>query len=217
MRRLDAAAPDFADQLAALLASRAESQASVVPIVADIIAQVRDGGDEVVKELTKRFDQYELASLRLDDVRLKEEAAKCPADVTRALEVSAARIADYSKKQLPDDTLYTDDAGVELGWKWTSVDSAGLYVPGGLAAYPSSVLMNAVPAKVAGVKRLTVTVPTPEGVLNPVVLKACEIAGVDEIYTIGGAQAVAALAYGCLLYTSPSPRDRQKSRMPSSA
>ena len=196
MRTLHITSPHFAEQLGTLLASRAESQQSVVPIVADIIAQIRQGGDAKLKEFTAKFDQYEPVDLRLSADTWQAEAAKCPADVAKALELSAKRIVAYSKQQLPANHTYTDSEGVELGWQWTPVDSAGLYVPGGLASYPSSVLMNAVPAKVAGVKRLAVTVPCPDGILNPVVLKACEIAGVDEIYAIGGAQAVAALAYG---------------------
>lgn len=196
MRRLLATSEGFDQQLAALLDSRQTSQQSLAAPVADIIAQVRQGGDAAVRELTKTYDQFEPKHLQLAASAAKKAANACPKDVTEALERAAQRIADYSERQIPEDVIYSDETGAELGWRWQAVDSAGLYVPGGLAAYPSSVLMNAVPAKVAGVKRLAVTVPCPQGAMNPAVLKACEIAGVDEIYTIGGAQAIAALAYG---------------------
>lgn len=182
--------------LGELLASRQESHASVGPQVADIIARVRKEGDAALLEYTSKWDKFQPNQLRLSKEIITRKSAECAADVRAALEVATRRIAEYNKRQLPQDHLYTDSLGTHLGWRWRAVDSAGLYVPGGLATYPSSVLMNAIPAKAAGVKRLVVVVPAPEGVLNPAVMAACEIAGIDEIYTIGGAQAIAALAYG---------------------
>lgn len=196
MRKLKATDPLFKQQLEELFASRDASQQSVAGPVREIIEQVKKSGDKALAALTEKFDGFASSSLRLSHETWQQEAAKCPDDVTSALMVAAQRIAHYSNKQLPKNEIYTDELGVELGWTWQAVESAGLYVPGGLAAYPSSVLMNAVPAKTTGVKRLVVTVPCPKGALNPVVLKACEIAGVDEVYMVGGAQAVAALAYG---------------------
>ncbi|MGZ5837664.1 MAG: histidinol dehydrogenase, partial [Xanthobacteraceae bacterium] len=155
-------------------------------------------GDQALVDLTKKFDRTDVtaASLRISDAEIKSAAARCDAKALDALKLARDRIESYHRRQMPKDERYTDALGVELGYRWTAVAAAGLYVPGGSAAYPSSVLMNAVPAKVAGVPRLVMVVPTPDSVLNPLVLAAASLAGVDEIYRIGGAQAVAALAYG---------------------
>ena len=189
---------DFQTQFQALLSAKREDSPDVDAVVADIIADVRKRGDAAVTEFTSKFDRLDLSSDKL--VFTREEiigyCSTVPTAERDALELAAERIRAYHAKQLPKDESWIDDAGVSLGWRWTPVSAAGLYVPGGLASYPSSVLMNAIPAKVAGVKRLAVCVPTPDGIINPLVLLAAQIAGVDEIYRIGGAQAIAALAYG---------------------
>ena len=189
---------DFKTQFQALLSAKREDSPDVDAVVADIIADVRKRGNAAVTELTSKFDRLNLSSDKL--VFTREEIMGYCSTVPRAerdaLELAAERIRAYHAKQLPKDESWVDDAGVSLGWRWTPVSAAGLYVPGGLASYPSSVLMNAIPAKVAGVKRLAICVPTPDGIINPLVLLAAQIAGVDEIYRIGGAQAIAALAYG---------------------
>jgi histidinol dehydrogenase len=195
---LDYSQPDFEAAFAALLSAKREESTDVDDTVADIIAQVRNSGDAAVIALTQKFDRIALTpeTLRITAAEVDAAVAQVSAEDRAALELAATRIRDYHARQLPEDAEWTDDAGATLGWRWTAVSAAGLYVPGGLASYPSSVLMNAIPAKVAGVKRLAMVVPTPDGVLNPLVLLAARIAGVDEIYRIGGAQAVAALAYG---------------------
>jgi histidinol dehydrogenase len=195
---LDFGAPDFEARFDALLNAKREDSPDVDATVAGIIADVRARGDAAVIELTQRFDRITLTpqTLRITPAEVDAAIALVPAADRAALELAADRIAAYHARQMPDDAEWTDDVGATLGWRWTPVAAAGLYVPGGLASYPSSVLMNAVPAKVAGVGRLAITVPTPDGVLNPLVLLAARLAGVDEIYRIGGAQAVAALAYG---------------------
>ena len=195
---LDATDPDFENAFTTLLNAKREDSPDVDAVVADIIADVRSRGDVALIELTTKFDRLTLTS---ETLRISpEEIAQAVDEVSRqdraALELAATRIRDYHSRQLPEDAQWTDDAGATLGWRWTPVSAAGLYVPGGLASYPSSVLMNAIPAKVAGVPRLAMVVPSPDGVLNPAVLLAAQIADVDEIYRIGGAQAVAALAYG---------------------
>lgn len=195
---LDAAAPDFETAFTTLLNAKREDSPDVDQTVAEIIADVRARGDQAVIDLTTKFDRIALTPDRL---RISAgEIAKAMEDVSpedrTALELAAARIRAYHERQLPEDAQWTDETGATLGWRWSAVSAAGLYVPGGLASYPSSVLMNAIPAKVAGVKRLAMVVPTPDGILNPLVLLAAHISGVDEIYRIGGAQAVAALAYG---------------------
>lgn len=197
-RRLDARTPNFAEQFTGLLAARDEAATNVDGVVAPIIADIRQRGDAALIEYTRRFDRIELTAdtLRLTPREIDAAAAQVPARTLSALRLAARRIQDYHRRQLPRPLSYRDGAGIRLGARWTPIDSAGLYVPGGRAAYPSSVLMNAVPAKVAGVRRLVVTVPTPDGKLNPLVLAAAKIAKVDEIYRVGGAQAVAALAYG---------------------
>ncbi|HKL55209.1 MAG TPA: histidinol dehydrogenase [Roseovarius sp.] len=195
---LDATAPDFEAQFTALLSMKREDSPDVDDTVVAIIADVRARGDAAVIELTARFDRLELTpeTLRFSPAEVAALVAQVPQAEREALELAAARIRDYHERQLPENSSWTESSGAVLGWRWTPVGAAGLYVPGGLASYPSSVLMNAIPAKVAGVERLAIVVPTPDGKANPLVLLAAQIAGVDEIYRIGGAQAVAALAYG---------------------
>ena len=189
---------DFETQFVALLGAKREDSPDVDQVVVDIIADVRRRGDAAVLELTAKFDRLMLTAdtLRFSEEDIAAECAKVSVEDRAALEMAADRIRAYHSRQMPDDQMWTDDVGATLGWRWTPVSAAGLYVPGGLATYPSSVLMNAIPAKVAGVGRLAITVPTPDGAVNPLVLLAARIAGVDEIYRIGGAQAIAALAYG---------------------
>ncbi len=199
MLRLSSSDPGFAEAFAALVAARRETDSDVSAQVSAIIADVRRRGDAVLAELTEKFDHHPLASEA--DWRITPEAcaaahASLEPTLRAALETAAQRIRAYHAAQLPEDRDYTDAQGVRLGARWLPVDAAGLYVPGGRAAYPSSLLMNAIPAKVAGVARLVVVTPTPRGELNPLVLAAAHIAGVDEIWRVGGAHAVAALAYG---------------------
>ena len=195
---LDAQAADFEAAFTTLLNAKREDSPDVDAIVAGIIADVRARGDEAVLELTEKFDRIALTpdTMRVTADEVEEAASQVAPDVRAALELAAERITAYHSRQMPEDAKWTDEVGATLGWRWTPVSAAGLYVPGGLASYPSSVLMNAIPAKVAGVQRLAITVPTPDGILNPAVLLAAKLAGVDEIYRIGGAQAIAALAYG---------------------
>jgi len=190
--------PGFEAAFAAFLTTKREDAPDVDATVAAIIADVRARGDAAVIELTARFDRLTLtpATLRLTPAEIDAACAQVDPGDRVALELAAARIRAYHVRQMPVDERWTDAVGAMLGWRWTPVAAAGLYVPGGTAAYPSSVLMNAIPAKVAGVGRLAVTVPMPDGVVNPLVVLACGIAGVDEIWRIGGAQAIAALAYG---------------------
>ena len=196
--RLDSQHADFADQFRSLLALKRETAQDVEQTVRDIIADVVARGDRALFELTAKFDRVDLAKTRLRVATAEIEAAEksCDANAIAALKVARDRIEAYHQRQKPSDDRFTDSLGVEMGVKWTAIEAVGLYVPGGTAAYPSSVLMNAVPAKVAGVSRLAMVVPAPDGKLNPLVLAAARLAGVDEIYRIGGAQAVAALAYG---------------------
>jgi histidinol dehydrogenase len=195
---LDAQAADFEATFTTLLNAKREDSPDVDAIVAGIIADVCARGDEAVLELTEKFDRIALTpdTMRVTADEVEEAASQVAPDVRAALELAAERITAYHSRQMPEDAKWTDEVGATLGWRWTPVSAAGLYVPGGLASYPSSVLMNAIPAKVAGVQRLAITVPTPDGILNPAVLLAAKLAGVDEIYRIGGAQAIAALAYG---------------------
>jgi histidinol dehydrogenase len=190
--------PGFESAFQALLAQKREDSPDVDATVAAIIADVRTRGDAALLDLTARFDRLQLtaARLRISEEEIDALIAQVPADQSEALRLAADRIRTYHARQMPRDESWTDELGATLGWRWTPVSAAGLYVPGGLASYPSSVLMNAIPAKVAGVNRLAVTVPTPDGIANPLVLLACRIAGVDEVFRIGGAQAIAALAYG---------------------
>lgn len=189
---------DFEDRFAALLSMKREDAQDVDEAVAAIIRDVRDRGDAALIELTARYDRVELTpeTLAFTPEDIEAEIAKIPQEERDALELAAVRIRDYHRRQMPEDASWTDEAGALLGWRWGPVASAGLYVPGGLASYPSSVLMNAVPARVAGVERLVMVTPTPEGKVNPLVLAAADLAGVDTIYRIGGAQAIAALAFG---------------------
>ncbi|WP_270731882.1 histidinol dehydrogenase [Shimia sp. Alg240-R146] len=189
---------DFETRFAALLGAKREDSPDVDAVVADIIADVRHRGDAAVIELTAKFDRLELTpeTMRFSKDEIDAFCAEVSDEDRTALELAAERIRAYHARQMPQDDSWTDESGATLGWRWSAVSAAGLYVPGGLASYPSSVLMNAIPAKVAGVERLAIVVPTPDGVANPLVLLAARIAGVDEIYRIGGAQAVAALAYG---------------------
>jgi len=188
----------FEAAFAALLAMKREDAPDVDAVVAAIIADVRARGDAAVIELTARFDRLELkpGAFAFSRTEIATEVAKVSDEDRAALELAAERIRSYHLRQLPQDAQWVDLAGATLGWRWGPVSAAGLYVPGGLASYPSSVLMNAIPARVAGVERLVVCCPTPGGVINPLVLLAAEIAGVDVVYRIGGAQAIAALAYG---------------------
>jgi histidinol dehydrogenase len=196
--RLDAAAPGFERRLRALIERRRDEGGEAERAAAEIIARVRAEGDAALIDLTRRFDRVQLTPerLRIDPEEIAEAAQRCEAHRVEALALARARIEDYHRRQLPQDADYRDADGVRLGWRWRPIEAVGLYVPGGTAAYPSSVLMNAVPAKVAGVARLVMTVPTPDGMVNPLVLAAAKLAGVDEVYRVGGAQAVAALAYG---------------------
>ncbi len=196
--RLDSAQADFEQRFSELLAGKRESSKDVNDAVAAIIADVRARGDTAVVELTNKFDKANVseATLAFTAEEIATAATKVPANVRAALQTAHDRIKAHHEKQKPTDHVYTDALGVTLGTRWTPVDAVGIYVPGGLASYPSSVLMNAVPAKVAGVERIAMVVPTPNGEINPAILAAAEIAGVSEIYRIGGAQAVAALAYG---------------------
>ena len=195
---LNATDPNFEAEFQTLLSAKREDSPDVDHVVADIIADVRARGDAALLEYTERFDRLTLApeTLRLSGAEIAAETQKVAPEDRAALELAADRIRAYHAEQMPQDAWWKDASGAELGWRWTPVSAAGLYVPGGLATYPSSVLMNAIPAKVAGVERLAITVPTPDGAINPLVILAAELAGVDEIYRIGGAQAIAALAYG---------------------
>jgi histidinol dehydrogenase len=188
----------FETAFAALLEAKRETDADVDDAVAAIIDDVRKRGDAALIDYTRRFDRVNLTAqqLRLSADEIAATAANAPAETVAALRLAATRIESFHKKQVPEGIDYTDASGVRLSMRWRPLASAGLYVPGGTAAYPSSVLMNALPARVAGVGRLVMVVPTPDGVLNPLVMAAASLAGIDEIYRIGGAQAVAALAYG---------------------
>ena len=190
--------PDFEARFRALLAMKREDAPEVNDAVAEIIADVRARGDAAVIDYTARFDRVHLTSetLALSEDEIREAIARVTVEEVDALKLAADRIRAYHERQLPRDEKWTDATGAMLGWRWTPISAAGLYVPGGLATYPSSVLMNAIPATVAGVPRLVMAVPTPDGAINPAVLAAAHIAGVERIYRIGGAQAVAALAYG---------------------
>lgn len=198
MLRLDAAAADFAAAFAALVDARREVASDVAQDVATIIRSVRDEGDAALRAFTRRLDRHDL-----DETGWRIDAPACAAafdaldpGLRAALELAAARIRAYHERQRPEDSAFTDAAGVRLGARWRAVDSAGIYVPGGRAAYPSTLLMNAVPARVAGVERLVIVTPTPDGIVNPLVLAAAHLVGADEVWRVGGAQAIAALAYG---------------------
>jgi len=195
---LKSRAPDFEAAFKALLSAKRETTTDVRDVVTDILRDIQDRGDDALYDLTFRFDRFDARGrgLAISDAEVEAACAQVDAETMAALEVAANRIRAFHAKQIPDDLDYTDDLGVRLGQTWQAVEAAGLYVPGGTASYPSSVLMNAIPASVAGVDRVVMVVPTPDDVLNPLVLAAAKLAGVTEIYRIGGAQAVAALAYG---------------------
>lgn len=197
-KRLEVAAPDFEAQFSDVLSAKRESDVDVNQTVLEILAAVAKTGDEALVEYTNRFDRQTLSAADLafsaDDLDAAER--EVDADLLEALKLAADRIEKFHKRQFPSGEDYIDEVGVRLGYRWSPVQAAGLYVPGGLASYPSSVLMNAIPARVAGVKRLVMVVPTPDGVVNPLVLAAAKISGVTEVYRIGGAQAIGALAYG---------------------
>ena len=197
--RLDARDTDFEAAFAALLSGKREASVDVTDVVTKIIADIRARGDAALIEYTRRFDRLDgltAGNLAIPGAALDRALGLCEAKTLNALKLAAARIRAYHTRQTPADERFTDAQGVELGHRWTPVGAVGLYVPGGTANYPSSVLMNAIPAKVAGVGRLVMVVPTPGGIVNPLVLAAARIAGVDEVYRVGGAQAVAALAFG---------------------
>lgn len=195
---LSTADEGFEEGFARLLGMKREDAPDVDAGVAAIIAEMRARGDAALIELTAKFDRLELTpgTLAFSGAEIDAECAKVSPEDRAALELAAGRIRAYHERQMPQDARWTDAAGAELGWRWGPVAAAGLYVPGGLASYPSSVLMNAIPAKVAGVGRLVVCCPTPGGAVNPLVLLAARLAGVDTVYRVGGAQAIAALAYG---------------------
>ncbi|MEM7058382.1 MAG: histidinol dehydrogenase [Pseudomonadota bacterium] len=195
---LDHRDPSFDKAFEAFLNLKRDAEANVDEAVVGIIADVRTRGLEAVLELTSKFDRLDLTSGTIAFSATEIDAAvdEVGSEQRAALELAAERIRAYHAKQLPQDAMWTDETGARLGWRWTPVDAAGLYVPGGLASYPSSVLMNAIPAAVAGVPRLMICAPTPDGAVNPLVLCAARLAGVEEIYRIGGAQAIAAMAFG---------------------
>ena len=198
VRRLNASDASFKADFQKLLFATREEEEDVAAVVRGIIAEVRKRGDTALVELTNKFDRAGVAAetLKLTATEIDASLAQVSKAQLAAIETAAQRIESYHKRQMPQDLRYTDETGAQLGWRWTPVDSVGLYVPGGTASYPSSVLMNAIPAKVAGVKRIVMVTPASGGVLNPLVLAAARRAGISDIYRIGGAQAVAALAYG---------------------
>ena len=196
--RLDRSSADFAPRFAGFLATKREVSADIEAATRAIVDDVAARGDIALIEATRKFDRLDLDAGRLRIPRGEIDAAVkgCDAKTRDALEFARHRIESFHRQQLPNDERFTDALGVELGWRWSAIESVGLYVPGGTAAYPSSVLMNAVPAQVAGVARVAMVVPSPDGKLNPLVLAAAHLGGVSEIYRVGGAQAVAALAWG---------------------
>ena len=191
-------ADNFETEFKAFLGSKREVSQSVDDTVRAIIHKVREDGDKALIDYSMKFDRVDLSSIgiQVTEQEIEEAISKVEAKTLEALQLAHDRISLYHKKQLPQNESFTDPLGVELGWRWTAVQSVGLYVPGGTASYPSSVLMNAVPAKVAGVERIVMVVPAPDGKINPLVLAAAKLGGVNEIYRVGGAQAIAALAYG---------------------
>jgi histidinol dehydrogenase len=197
-RRLDARAPEFERAFAALLHAKRETAADVTASVRAIIADVQARGDAALIELSERFDKIRLTAetLRLSAAEIEGAESHCSVEGLKALDVAAQRIENYHRRQFPNDDSFTDDTGATLGWRWTPVDSVGIYVPGGTASYPSTVLMNAIPARVAGVVRIAMASPAGGGAINPLVMAAAKRAGITEIYRVGGAQAIAALAVG---------------------
>src|SRR3954468_663864 len=196
--RLDAASADFPQRFKAFLAMKREVSADIEAAVRAIVDDVAVRGDAALLEATRKFDRLDIAAggLRIAAEEIEAAMAACDAATIDALRFARDRIEAFHARQMPKDERFTDANGVELGWRWSAIEAVGLYVPGGTAAYPSSVLMNAVPARVAGVDRVVMVVPSPDGKLNPLVLAAARLAGIDEIYRVGGAQAIAALAYG---------------------
>src|SRR5712672_1585468 len=196
--RLDRSSADFAERFASFLATKREVSADIERATRVIVDDVAARGDIALIEATRKFDRLDLkpGGLRITPAEIDAAVKACDAKTLDALEFARDRIELFHKRQLPKDERFIDALGVELGWRWSAIDAVGLYVPGGTAAYPSSVLMNAVPANVAGVARVVMVVPSPDGKLNPLVLAAAHLGGVSEIYRVGGAQAVAALAYG---------------------
>ena len=196
--RLDRQSADFEQRFRDFLAAKREVSADVERATRAIVDDVAARGDAALLEATRKFDRLDIAAagLRITPAEIDAAVAACAPKTVEALSFARDRIETFHRRQLPKDERFTDAAGVELGWRWSAVDAVGLYVPGGTAAYPSSVLMNAVPARVAGVPRVVMVVPAPDGKLNPLVLAAAHLGGVSEIYRVGGAQAVAALAYG---------------------
>ncbi len=196
--RLDRSSADFAERFAGFLAAKREVSADIEAATRAIVDDVAIRGDAALIEATRKFDRLELdaGSLRVTAAEIDAAVQACERETLDALQFARDRIEIFHQRQLPKDERFTDAHGVELGWRWSAIDAVGLYVPGGTAAYPSSVLMNAVPARVAGVDRVVMVVPSPDGKLNPLVLAAAHLGGVSEIYRVGGAQAVAALAYG---------------------
>jgi histidinol dehydrogenase len=206
-RRLDARKAGFDGEFAALIGAKRETEEDVALAVRAIIADVRARGDAALIELSEKFDRVRLTAdtFRISTADIDAAEKSCTKPAREALDVAATRIEAYHRRQLPKDEWFSDDTGAKLGWRWTPLESVGLYVPGGTAAYPSSVLMNAIPARVAGVARIVMVTPASGGAINPLVLAAAKRAGVSEIYRIGGAQAVAALAFGT---TSIAPVDK---------
>jgi len=196
--RLNSHSPDFAQRFADFLAAKREISADIEAATRAIVDDVAARGDAALIEATRKFDRLDLDAgrLRITPAEIEAAVKACDAATIDALKFARDRIEIFHRRQLPKDERFTDAQGVELGWRWSAIDAVGLYVPGGTAAYPSSVLMNAVPARVAGVARVVMVVPSPDGKLNPLVLAAAHLGGVSEIYRVGGAQAVAALAYG---------------------
>ena len=196
--RLDRSSADFAERFAGFLAMKREVSADIEAATRAIVDDVAARGDAALIEATRKFDRLDLEAggLRITPAEIDAAVKACDAKTLDALKFARDRIEVFHRRQLPKDDRFTDALGVELGWRWSAIEAVGLYVPGGTAAYPSSVLMNAVPAKVAGVARVVMVVPSPDGKLNPLVLAAAHLGGVSEIYRVGGAQAVAALAYG---------------------
>ncbi|MCD0420405.1 histidinol dehydrogenase [Rubrivivax sp. JA1024] len=196
--RLDNATTDFASKFKAFLAMKREVAADIEAATRAIVDDVARRGDAALLEATEKFDRLTLdaAGMRVGEAEVEDAVKACDPETIDALKLARDRIEFFHRRQLPKDDRFTDPLGVELGWRWSAIEAVGLYVPGGTAAYPSSVLMNAIPAKVAGVERVVMVVPSPGGTLNPLVLAAAKLGGATEIYRIGGAQAVAALAYG---------------------
>lgn len=203
-RRLNASDATFPQQFQDLLFTKREEEENVAAVVRGIVADVRKRGDTALVELTNKFDRASVTveTLKISAAEIEACLSKVSKEQLAAIETAASRIESYHRRQIPQDERFTDDIGAVLGWRWTSLDSVGLYVPGGTASYPSSVLMNAIPAKVAGVARIVMVTPASGGSINPLVLAATKRAGITDIYRIGGAQAVAALAYGTATITA---------------